>query len=152
MEPSDIVGFTQVFHARFEADDPDAASKLFERTLVGIVRHQFDALGQGDVSTFLDLMHPDVELEIAAPPEFDWIRRARGVAELRAAVEHNFAILQDQEPELVSVIAQGHVVVVVGRERRRIRESGERYDVCFVYQFTFRDGKVWRILEVAARA
>jgi hypothetical protein len=46
--------FTRVFAERFEADDPDAAAKQFERVRVDIVRAQFEALGQGDLAGFLE--------------------------------------------------------------------------------------------------
>ncbi len=54
-------------------------------------------------------------------PEFDWTRHARGLAELWLAVERNFSTVQDQDPDPVSIVAQGNVVVIFGREKGRIR-------------------------------
>ena len=150
MEPVEILGFTDAFSERFEADDALVGSKPHERTLVDAVRRQFELLGRGDLDAFLAEMHADVKLEIAAPHKFPWMRTAHGVTALREAIAHNFSVLEGQQPELVSIVAQGNVVIVIGRERGRIRQSGEPYDVYFTYRFTFRDGKLWRILEIAA--
>jgi ketosteroid isomerase-like protein len=150
MEPVKVASFTDRFQTAFEADDGNVGMKSHERNRVNAVRRQFEALGTGDMDAFLEPLHPDVELEIAAPTELPWMRRARGIEELRTVVEHNFATLQDQDARLVSITAQGEVVVVVGRECGRIRESGAHYHVYFTYQFTFRENKIRRILEIAA--
>lgn len=150
MEAPDVRAFTRVFAERFEADDPNAAAKQLERARVDVVRAQFEALGRGDLTGFLELMDPEIELEIAAPPEFHWTRHARGLADVRSAVEHNFSTLEDQNPDLVSIVAQGNLVVIFGREKGRIRVTSKPYDVYFVYRFTFRGNKIQRVLEIAA--
>jgi ketosteroid isomerase-like protein len=150
MESVKVASFTERFDTAFEAGDPQAGAKSHERSRVNAVREQFEALGRGDMEGLLQHLHPDVELEIAAPAEFPWRRTARGLDEFRSAVEYNFGVVQDQDPRLVSITAQGDVVVVVGRECGRIRHSGTHYHVYFTYHFTFRDDKVHRILEIAA--
>jgi ketosteroid isomerase-like protein len=152
MEPPSISAFTQAFPACFEADDPAAGTKRLESDRVEAVRRQFDALGRGDLDAFVEGMHADVELDIFAPPEFSWIRRARGREQFRTAVEHNFGVLIDQDPQLLNIVAQGNVVVIVGRDHGRLRASGQPYDVYFSYEFTFRDGRMWRIREIAGTA
>ena len=150
MESVTIASFTARFDAAFAAGDPQAGAKSHELSRVNAVRQLFETLGRGDMAAFLHHLHPDVELEIAAPAEFPWRRTARGLDELRSAVEYNFGVVQDQDPRLVSITAQGEVVVVVGRECGRIRYSGAHYHVYFTYQFTFLDDKVHRIMEIAA--
>ena len=150
MEAPDVRAFARAFSERFEADDPDPAAKQFERDRVDIVRAQFEAIGRGDLNGFVELMDPGIELDIAVPPEFHWTRHARGLAAVRSAVEHNFSTVQDQDPTLLSIVAQGNVVVVFGREKGRIRASNERYDVYFVYRFTFREHKIWQVMEIAS--
>ena len=78
-------------------------------------------------------VRPDVDLEIHAPPEFSWIRQATGADQVRQAVTHNFGTLRSQQPQLLTLVAQGHVIVLVGRERGEVRASGHPYDVHFVY-------------------
>jgi len=136
----------------FEAGDHVASEKHHESAQVSTVRRQFEALGRGDMAAFLDGLHPDVELEIAAPRELNWISRARGIDEFRRVVEHNFGGIADQDTQLAGIVAQGDAVVVFGRERGVIGASRAPYDIHFVYQFTLRDGKLWRVLEIAAAA
>jgi uncharacterized protein len=150
MEPPDVVPFAEAIQRKFAADDPSVIAKPVEETHVQAVQHLFDALGAGDLDAFFDAMQPDVELEIHAPPEFAWIRRARGTDQVRQAVMHNFGTLRSQHPQLLTLVAQGHIIVLVGRERGEVRASGHPYDVHFVYEFTFRDDKIQHIREIAA--
>ena len=91
---------------------------------VAAVEAQLAAIARGDYESVVATVRDDVELDIFAPPEFAWLRRARGVTEFRQAVEHNFGTLIDQRPEITTVVAQDDVVVLIGREQERIRETG----------------------------
>ena len=140
--------FTRALHPRFQTEDPGYDGKLLEDAHVRAIQQMFEAFARSDLTAFLDDVHPDVDLEIFAPADFPWIRRARGLAKFRAAVEHNFAAHGAQRPEVLNVVAQGNIVVLIARERRRLRESVQEFDMHFAYEFTFRDGKVWRIREL----
>lgn len=121
-------------------------------TNVQAVLQQIAAIGRGDLDAAIANAHPDVQFQIFAPPEFMWIRHAVGAEALRAAIAHNFASVIEQVPEVTSVTAQGETVVLLGRERGRIRESGAAYDVEFVQRFQFRDGRLASVKIIAARA
>jgi ketosteroid isomerase-like protein len=56
--------------------------------------------------------------------------------------------VEEQQPEILAVVAQGAVVVVTARERGRYRATGRSYDLHWVQLFTFRQGKVVRVREV----
>lgn len=142
--------FTRALHPRLPTEDPTYDGKLLEDRQVRAIQRMFEALARADVATFMDGVHPDVDLEIFGPADFPWIRRAHGLTKFRAAVEHNVATVNEPRPEVLNVVAQGDIVVLIARERGRLRESGREYDVHIVYEFTFRDGKVWRIRELAA--
>ena len=115
------------------------------------VQAQIDAIGRGDLSAALESAREDVLLEIFAPPEFPWIRTARGLADLHAAMTHNFGSVDDQRPEIQNVVAEGESVVLFGREHGVIRETGHPYDVQFVQRFTFVEGRLASIRIVAAK-
>ena len=146
MKPRDLGGIT----AQLEE-----AARQFDRSSpidhLRSVQTQMDAISRGDIASLLNEAHEDVQLDIFAPPEFKWIRHAKGLDELRRAVELNFGSVDDQRPEISNVIAQGDSVVLIGRERGTIRASGEPYDVQFVEKFTFRDGRLAAIRIVAAK-
>jgi len=121
-----------------------------EAAHVRSVQAQIDAIARGDYAAALSAAHPDIELEIFAPPGFPWIRKARGIKEIERALEQNFGSLDDQQPQISSVLAQGDVVVLIGRETGRIRATNARYEVEFVHRFTFRDGALASVRIVAA--
>lgn len=64
------------------------------------------------------------------------------------AARNNFAQVDEQQPEIQSVVAQGNMVVVIGKDRGRFRPTGRRYDFHCVYEFTFKDGKVVSLREL----
>ena len=115
------------------------------------VQERVEAIGRGDLSAALENAADDVILEIFAPPEFRWIRHARGIDALRAAMAHNFESVENQTPEILNVLAEGDNVVLFGRERGAIRETGQPYDVQFVERFTFLEGRLASIRIVAAK-
>jgi ketosteroid isomerase-like protein len=134
----------------FEADDPSHQGKGYERGRAESLRRQFLAMGAGDVAGFVGEWHPDIELEIHAPAEFPFIRRARGVEAVQAAMAHNFAVLEQQAPRIERVVAQGDVLDVLLTEKGRVKATGRAYDVMALQQFVFRDEKVAHFLEIVA--
>ena len=119
---------------------------------ISTVEEQVAAITRGDFDAALRHASPDVELEIYAPPEFPFIRRARGATALRDAMQHNFGELEDQQPVIANVVAHDDVVVMFGTERGRIRSTGAAYQVEFVHRFTFVEGALQNIRIIAARA
>jgi ketosteroid isomerase-like protein len=130
-----------------ETKDPARAGDLIK-----LVEAQLAAIGRGDLQAAVDQATDDVELQIFAPPEFGWIRVARGRADFLEAIRHNFASVTDQRPEIATVVSQENTVVMIGRERGVITATGVPYDVEFVHRFTFRDGALAALRIIAARA
>jgi hypothetical protein len=56
--------------------------------------------------------------------------------------------IENQEPEIRSVVAQGDVVVIVAHERGRFRDSRRPYALHWVQMFMFRDGRVARFRQI----
>lgn len=148
MEPKDFSAVTQKIRA---AIDRSSLTSGDEHNHLDSIQKQIEAIARGDLDAALASAAADIQLDIFAPPEFKWISRASGVAELRRALETNFGALQDQAPEIVNVLTQGDTVVLMGHETGRIRATGEPYDVEFVERFTFRDGQLAAIRVLAAK-
>ena len=129
-----------------------------EQAAPGDARHiddvsaQIEAVERGDYSLALNNAWDDVALDIFAPPEFHWIFRARGIRDVTNAIQHNFEAIEEQRPEILSVITQADVVVLFGREQGRIRSTGQPYDVEFVHRFTFREGRLAAVRIIVAKA
>ena len=126
------------------ARDPAASGHL--RALQAAL----DAIGRGDLASVFDNAIEDVTLDIYAPPEFPFVRTARGAGPFRAALEHNFGAVHEQRPEVRDLFADGDRIVLLGRETGVIRQSGRTYDVEFVERFTFRDSRLASVQIIAA--
>jgi ketosteroid isomerase-like protein len=151
MKPRDFGAMTGPPEEAAKHYDHSAQTGPQEQRHLRSVHAQVDAISRGDIASLLKDAHDDVQLDVFAPPEFNWIRHAKGLDELRRAVELNLGSVEDQRPEISNVIAQGDSVVLIGRERGTIRASAEAYDVQFVEKFTFREGRLAAIRIVAAK-
>lgn len=63
-----------------------------------------------------DLLAEDVTFEVVGPASTPMAGRAEGRERVIEAARVNFAQIEDQRPETLSVVAQGDTVVVLGRE------------------------------------
>ena len=145
MNPEFVGRFISELRPAFEADDRQVASKAVEGENVSRIRAIYEAIRQGDSTSFSDALADDVEFELVGPADSPMTGHWRGRDEVLAGSAQNYARLQDQRPELVAVIAQGDQVVVIGREKGLIRATGREYEVPWMHLFTFREGKVVRI-------
>ena len=128
----------------------DAQGDSPTRQHIVSIERQIADIERGDFDAALSNADPDVELDVFAPPEFKWIAHARGIAAVRRALEVNFTYLENQTPEILNVVSQANSVVLIGRDRGRIRATGKPYDVEFVDRFTFSGGRLRSIRVIAA--
>src|SRR4051812_11547836 len=91
----------------FREGDAQVDGKLAEARNVGLLREQYLALARGDFDAAIDLFHDDVEFEISGPPAVPFLGRWRGRPAVGEAMRRNFAMVEDQEPEVHAIIAQG---------------------------------------------
>lgn len=152
MYPRDFRSVTRRLQQALGEPSVDAPVEDASRKHIRSVHDQIAAISRGDLERMLSEARDDVQLDIFAPPEFPWIRRAQGIAELRRALEQNFGSVEDQQPEIINVVAQDNVVVLIGRERGRIRATGTPYDVEFVERFTFLEGRLQSVRIIAAKS
>lgn len=140
--------FIERMHDAFLEGDPQALTKQMEADNVRRMQTIYRAIARGDYAEALADAVDDIDLEIVAPPGHPFAGRWRGKAEVQEAIRRNFALVEDQRPEIQTLAAQGDTVVVVARERGRLRTTGQEYDLHFVQVFTFRDGKLTRMREL----
>lgn len=148
IDASVVTRFVDHLHRAFHDGDRHAATKTEEAENVRLLCEQYRAIGRGDYAAALDLMADDMVLEITGPPGHPFVGRAAGRAEVGAALGRNFALVGEQQIDVLSLVAQGDTVVVVGQERGRYQPSGEPYSVRWVQIFVFRDGKLQVMREV----
>jgi len=134
----------------FEAGDPLAKGRTWERRHLAIMGEIVAAIAAGEYDQLRAHLCPDVTLEIAAPPSVPWVRNAAGVDEVIAAVRHNFRTLRDQRPTPLALAAQGDTVMIMARESGTWVANGQPYETMLSQQWTFRDEKLACIRSVAA--
>ncbi|HWE35837.1 MAG TPA: nuclear transport factor 2 family protein [Isosphaeraceae bacterium] len=152
MQPEAVRGFIDRLEGAFREGDPLVDGKGAEAENVRRIQDQYRAIARGDFAAVLDLLHEEVDFEISGPPGVPFVGRWRGRDEVAAAVRGNFAMVEDQWPEVRAVIAQGDTVVIVAHEHGRFRAdeggNGTDYALHWVQVFTFRDEKVARFHEI----
>jgi uncharacterized protein len=152
MNPPIVAQFIERLHHAFHEDDSEAHRKAVEGANVRLLQQQYEAIARGDFAGFLEMLDEDIEMEIVGSERVPLAGRWRGRETVARVIRENFSQLEDQRPEVHSVIAQGDVVVVVAFERGRFRQSGRPYEVHWVQIFTFREGKLVRFREISDTA
>lgn len=144
---ADVSFFDQVMEA-FRRDDPGVDQKQLESDRVHCVQLLYHAVARSAFEEMLDLTTDDFVLEVCGPAHLPMCGRWQGREEVLAALARNFSMVDEQRPTISSVVAQGDIVVVMAREQGIVRATGKRYDVRWVQEFRFTDGKVSRVYEV----
>lgn len=135
---------------KFQEGDRYAQIKVREQQNVDAVRRMLTALSIGDVDTFVKDLDPEVELEINCPEYFPWIRQAKGIGGITAAVIQNYGGLEDQTPTVTSLVAQGDMVEICADETGRAKGLDRAYNITGLVQFKFRDGKAVLLREIVS--
>lgn len=90
----------------------------------------------------------EITLEIVGSPDTPMAGSTQGRQQVIEPLENNFAQVEEQQPEIQSVVAQGNTVVVIRRVRGRFRPTGRTYDLHWMHQYTFEGGKIIRMREL----
>jgi hypothetical protein len=139
--------FLEQLQPAFREGDANAAAKTVEIDNIRQLEEQYRAIVRGDYAGVVAMMAEDIDLEIIGPPSVPLAGRWQGRERVAEALARNFGMVEDQQPVLQSVTAQGDTVVVIARERGRWKPTGRTYDVHWIQVFTFRDGKLARVRE-----
>ena len=137
--------------------EPEYIEKLFQTVgtaaakdasaLPAVLLGVYTAIIQGDFEAMGNSMSEDVELSICGfgPMDGNW----RGRKAVVEATRKNFAFVDSQRPEIESVICQGDCAAVLLRESGVLKPTGQAYSIRAVQWFTFADGKIRKIDEIA---
>ena len=114
-----------------------------------LVRHVDEKFRSGDVESFLDSLHPDIEWQVpqmaGVPFAGSWHRR-EGVSQfLRKLIESQE--VRDFRAE--QFIAQGNKVVVLGRFVMHVKSTGRESTSDWAHVWTLNGGKVTHFREVS---
>jgi ketosteroid isomerase-like protein len=141
--------FFDSFHKVFQQGDTNFASKSEEADNIRLVEQMYRLIAQSDFEALGETLADDVIFEVVGSLGNPLVGYAKGRAQVAEAARKNFQLLEDQKPEIQTVVAQGDTVVVMARERGRFAATGKEYDFYWVQFFTFKEGKVIRVRELA---
>jgi len=112
-----------------------------------IVREIYEAFAKGDLAAILNLLAGGVDWASPGPKAIpfsgSWHGRDR-VAQFFAAVGEHLEVLDFGAGQF---IAQGDTVVVLGRERMRVKGTARVYETEWAHVYKLREGKVVRFRE-----
>jgi ketosteroid isomerase-like protein len=141
--------FFDSFHTAFQQGDTNFASKSEEADNIRLVEQMYRLIAQSDFEALGETLADDVVFEVVGSLGNPLVGYAQGRKQVVEAPRKNFQLLEDQKPEIQTVVAQGDTVVVMARERGRFAATGKEYDFYWVQFFTFKEGKVIRVREMA---
>jgi ketosteroid isomerase-like protein len=139
--------FLDTFESAFHEGDENVADKREEAENVRRVEEVFRSIVRKDFDALNDLFADDVTFEMIGSPGMPMVGITKGRQAVIEAARNNFAQVDEQCPEIESVVAQGNIVVIIGRDQGLFRPTGRRYEIPCIYQFTFKNNKVNSIRE-----
>ncbi len=119
-------------------------SDVDEQANVRVVEGLFSSLERGDIRGVLDRLSEDVEWRIAAPSELPYVGIHHGRDEVARFFQSFGQAAEFEFFEPQEYLAKGNKVVVLGRERQRIKDSGQVVDTDWAMVFALRDGCITR--------
>ena len=127
--------FIDRLQTAFREGDENAAGKTVEAENVRVIEEVFRAIARKDLDALGGLLAEDVTFETVGPGGGPMAARAEGRGRVVEAARGNFAQVEEQRPEILSVVAQGDTVAVLGRERGRFRLTGREYELHRVHHY-----------------
>jgi ketosteroid isomerase-like protein len=120
---------------------------------VEIVRRNFDAITDGELSVLFEGSDPDIRVYPRAE-EPDAAKEYRGLEGLMEYLTNWYGQWDSYEVEPVEITDAGEHVLAVIRERGRAARTGVEVEAEFTHSFVLRDGKVveWHMYDSHAQA
>ncbi|HYY97061.1 MAG TPA: nuclear transport factor 2 family protein [Pyrinomonadaceae bacterium] len=107
-----------------------------------VVLNVFEMFGRGDVPGLLSLVADDAEWAAPGPGVVSYFGERRGPEGALEFFKNLGADVEFESFEPGDLIAEGDRVVVLGRERGRVRRTGKTFDNAWALVFTIREGRI----------
>jgi ketosteroid isomerase-like protein len=105
-----------------------------------VVRQMYEAYGRGDIDAVLAYLTDDFDWNAPGGAPFSGHRV--GPQQMRQFFSEMQRWVQVDEFDADEFLADGDKVVVLGRQRATVRETGEHYETPWAHIYTLRNGKV----------
>jgi hypothetical protein len=110
-----------------------------------LVTSAYEALARGDDDVFLEHFDDNAEWIVPGPPHHPSTGTHKGKEALLLMFARFSAFAELQELEIERVVGEGEVIVVLGRERWQVRESGREFETIWANAVTVRDRLITRV-------
>jgi ketosteroid isomerase-like protein len=107
-----------------------------------VVQKLISAHHEGSLQTFSTYLTNDSEWRSNIPEGIPTGGVYRGPQEVSKFLDSHKKLFDVQWEKHEQVVAQGDLLIIIGRERVRITTHGKMWESDFVLLFTFRDGKI----------
>lgn len=111
---------------------------------ISLTRKMYQAFGAGDIQAILSNVDSDAEWTNHGPATIPYAGSWYGYARIREFFKAMADSTTKGEVIPESYIASGDAVIVTGRYRATVRDTGAQIDSPVAHFFTFHDGKVVR--------
>jgi ketosteroid isomerase-like protein len=110
-----------------------------------IVRGIYDAFGRGDAPGLLKHLSNEVDWEIMGPASVPFYGPRLGLEGAGEFLTQIGTSVEFEKFEVLEFMSAGDKVIVLGRERGRVRATGKSFDNEWAMIYTVRDGKVIKL-------
>jgi ketosteroid isomerase-like protein len=105
-----------------------------------LIKELYQAFNRGEIEKLLAAVTEDVEWDLPGGSPLSGFRHGRNeVGQFFAGLQQKVRMDQFDADE---ILADGDKVVVLGRERGTVKESGRSYSSKFAHVFTLRNGQI----------
>src|SRR5947209_5643081 len=105
-----------------------------------LLRRMYDAFGRDDIDAVLADMTDDFTWY--SPGAAPFAGHRTGIDQMREFFSESARWVQMDQFDADEILADGDRVVVLGRQRGTVRESGRRFETQWAHVYTVRNGKV----------
>jgi len=118
-----------------------------EQQNVEKIKAMYAAFARGDVATILGALTEDVEWTLEGPAIIPFAGARRGPGDVAGFFQALATTQANQKLTIDTYVAQGDVVATMGRYAATVTATGRSFDASIAHFFTFRDGKVSKLVD-----
>ena len=114
---------------------------------IDLVKSSYAAFGRGDLDAILATMDPSVEWKTPGGAELPFAGTRRGTAQVREFFTTLSEVVDFEQFEPQTFIADGDRVVVLGVDRLKVKATGKSISESWCHVMTVRNGKIVAFVE-----
>lgn len=143
-----VTRFLDSLQPAFQTGDHLVEGKHYETNCMRLLELQYRALVRFDLPAFREMLAEDTEMIIVGPASIPIVGHWKGRDAVIEAIVKNFSYMTNQQPEILSVVAQGNTVVLTAHERGLYLPTGREYETHWVQHFTWHNDHLIKSFQI----